>query len=457
MNLFEAYPFLTLPPPGLKIELEKELEKVLTQTFTQQKNDPFLPPPTHSNKFFDKTLFLKNSKINQEKENMKEEAKINKEKKLMMYERVKKYMTRNNISSRECAILSNIPDIINNRNGVVCIPVIEQVELYLTGKYLNHNYDQLFRRWLIHKRDSDWKESKKSLFQGKGYTRHTVNYHFEDYTSEEIRSMIKNVIEKSKKTEFKLSQSKIAAIVNLDEFWFRNVKYSMQKYLSGKSSNKDHSLDRKFFDWLSLRGKLLPPLTERYTLLDSNEKGSEEFKEQEQEQEQEKKQKQLQSQIIGKNGKKRKKGKNRKNSKIKNNNKKHKFGHRQHNHSKHKQKNHKILNKNDDLDDLVLNLRSCQRKKKKKKKKHKLQKSLKKKSKKKFTKTHSKNFVDQNFLTNLSTKEMPTLKTREIDYDSIYIKQRKRKPKKLKKKKLKKNQKSLNDKHQENCKVVFCD
>ncbi|KAJ6246467.1 snf1-activating kinase 1 [Anaeramoeba flamelloides] len=435
MNLFGTYPLHELPNLALK---EEEFEQILSQSEKKDQNDLLLSPPTHSSQFFVKSLFLKNSKINQEKVDMKEKAKIKKEpkeKKILIYERVKKYMARNNLSPRECAILSNVPDIINSRNGVVCLPVIKRVELYFSGKYLDHNYDQLFRRWLIYKRETDWKELRKKHFQKKEFDTHAVDYHFEDYTSEEIRSMIKKIIQKSKKTEYKLSQSKIAAIVNIDKFRFRNVKYTMQKYLTGKSSSKDHSLDRKFYDWLFLRGKLLPPLSKSLTFSDSNEKGDEEFTEKEQEHEQE----QEQEQFRGKVGK---------NSKIqtKNNNNGHdrKHGHKHRHKHRSPKRNHNKLNSNDNLDDLVQNLRSHQRKiknksKKKSKSKKKKSKNLTRKKKKKFSKSHIPNEIDQNY----TNKLIPTLRAGSFDFNSVQIKQRKRKPNNFEKKMLKKKIKNI--------------
>ncbi|KAJ3436998.1 hypothetical protein M0812_19065 [Anaeramoeba flamelloides] len=439
MNFFETYPIHVIPNLALK---EEEFEKILSQSEKKQQNDLLLSPPTHSSQFFDKSLFLKNSKTNQEKANKKEKAKINqepKEKKLLMYERVKKYMARNNLSSRECAILSNIPGIINNRNGVICLPVIKRVELYFSGKY--HNYDQLFRRWLIYKRDSGWKESRKRYSQKKGYKSRPLNYSFGDYTSEEIRSMIKKIIQKSKKTEFKLSQSKIAAIVNVDEFRFRNVKYTMQKYFTGKSSSKDHSLDRKFYDWLFLRGKLLPPLSKSLKFSDSNVIGNEKFREKEQEQEKE----QGQGQFRGKEGI---------NAQIqtKNNNNNHdrKHGHKHRYKHRNSKRTHNKVNSNDNLDDLVQNLRSHQRKiknksKKKSKSKKKKSKNLTRKKRKKISKSYIPNETDQNYTNKfiLSSTKIPNLRTGNFDFNSVQIKQRKRKPKNFENKILKKKIKNI--------------
>ncbi|KAJ3432121.1 hypothetical protein M0812_21052 [Anaeramoeba flamelloides] len=500
--MFGTYQLLSLPSCPLKgdeKEQVKDFEKFLLQSTTNQKTDLLLlSPPTHSNEFFDKSIFLKNSKFYQETEKKKEEPKINndpKKLKILVCERVKMYMKRSNLGTRECAILSNVPGIINNRNGVVCSQVIERVESYLSGKYRSQHYDQLFRRWLISRRDSDWKESKKRLSRNKAKNDQKGKYHFENYTTEEIRMMIKKVIEKSKKTEYKLSQSRVAAIVNVDEFRFRNVKYTMQKYFTGKSSSKDHLLDRKFYDWLSLRGKLLPPLSKRSSIAkqNANEDGAPSLKVKKKKVEI--KNRSLDHTLKRKIGKEKevKKHLERKHKLMYNDNNsdsdrnnigtinghnhahrhghghghghrhRHKHVHRHHNH-KQTSKSSKKINAQDNLEDLVQNLRSHQRKTKNKlKKKKRDQKHLKKKKrhkKKKFYKTHYDNKIDHNFSTKftISTTKIPTLRAGDLDYNTEQIKHRKRKPRSFEKKSLKKKtRKFLNSNNTENYQAVFCD
>ncbi|KAJ3429505.1 hypothetical protein M0812_24858 [Anaeramoeba flamelloides] len=469
--MFQTYPVQVLPTFNFPKDGKqvKGLEKFQSQPVKQHKNDLFLlSPPTHSNEFFDKSIFLKNSKP--------------KKPKLSISARVKIYMKRNNLTTRECAIWSSIPGIINKRNGVVCLRVIEQVESYFSGKYSNQHYDHLFRRWLIYRRDSDWKESKKGHSQNKAKKIQTGKYRFGDYTSGDIRTMIKKVIEKSKKTEYKLSQSKIAAIVNVDELRLRNAKYAMQKYLTGKSSCKDHLLDSKFFAWLSLQGKLSPPLSRRRTIVKQNGVGNcNETKI---------KIKEKKFQIKNRSGdfalkkKSRKEKESKKHKDIKHSfyendhenvsdnsdhgfdsnsdsdntdrirnrshghkhfhrhnhrhSRHHKHGHRHHNH-KQTSKKSKKLNYQDNLEDLVQNLRSHQRKNQNKSKKNKSKKK-KHSHKNKFSKTHYNNEIDQNPPTKfvIPTTETPTLRTEKMNFNSIQIKQRKRKPNSLKKKVLKK-------------------
>ncbi|KAJ6242606.1 hypothetical protein M0813_02454 [Anaeramoeba flamelloides] len=249
--MFETYPlFIT------KLSSSSESEEIFPTKV--------LFPPTHSNEIFDKSNYQKkngtkneNRQINLEEKQKKKE----KVKPITISERVKYYMKRNTLSVKQLAIESNIPGIMSTRTGYVCKKVIKKFEDYLDNSKVNQRYDQLLRRWLLFRRDADWMENTKTGSKLHGLDVGREEFTFEMYTSNEIRSKIKKIIDESKKTEWKLSQTKIASMVGIDELKLPNLKYSIQKYLAGKTSKKDAEFDHKFFDWIKFKGKLETPLS----------------------------------------------------------------------------------------------------------------------------------------------------------------------------------------------------